>query len=71
MGIYGTKERCRRVLVGRLKGKRPLGRPEYRWEENIKMIFKMADGWAWTGVIWFRKGQVVALGNAVMNLWVP
>jgi hypothetical protein len=26
-----------RVLVGRPKGKRPLGRPRHRWEDNIKM----------------------------------
>ena len=26
-----------RVLVGKLKGKRPLGRPRHRWENNIKM----------------------------------
>jgi hypothetical protein len=26
-----------RVLVGRPKGKRPLGRPRCRWEDNIKM----------------------------------
>jgi hypothetical protein len=26
-----------RVLVGRPKGKRPLGRPKPRWEDNIKM----------------------------------
>jgi hypothetical protein len=26
-----------RVLVGKPKGKRPLGRPSYRWEDNIKM----------------------------------
>jgi hypothetical protein len=26
-----------RVLVGRLEGKRPLGRPRRRWEDNIKM----------------------------------
>jgi hypothetical protein len=26
-----------RVLVGRPKGKRPLGRPRRRWENNIKM----------------------------------
>jgi hypothetical protein len=25
------------VLVGRPKGKRPLGRPRHRWEDNIKM----------------------------------
>jgi hypothetical protein len=24
-------------LVGRLEGKRPLGRPKRRWEDNIKM----------------------------------
>ena len=26
-----------RVLVGKLEGKRPLGRPICRWEDNIKM----------------------------------
>jgi len=26
-----------RILVGRLEGKRPLGRPRLRWEDNIKM----------------------------------
>jgi hypothetical protein len=26
-----------RVLVGRSKGKRTLGRPRHRWEDNIKM----------------------------------
>ena len=26
-----------RVLVGKLEGKRPLGRYKYRWEDNIKM----------------------------------
>jgi hypothetical protein len=26
-----------RVLVGRSEGKRPLGRPRHRWEDNIKM----------------------------------
>jgi hypothetical protein len=25
------------ILVGRPDGKRPLGRPRYRWEDNIKM----------------------------------
>jgi hypothetical protein len=29
-----------RVLVGRPKGKRPLGRPRHRWENNIKMDLK-------------------------------
>jgi hypothetical protein len=26
-----------RVLMGRPEGKRPLGRPRFRWEDNIKM----------------------------------
>jgi hypothetical protein len=26
-----------RVLVGKLEGKRPLGRPRHRWEDNIKI----------------------------------
>jgi hypothetical protein len=26
-----------RVLVGRPEGKRPLGRPRRRWEDNIKL----------------------------------
>ena len=26
-----------RILVGKLEGKRPLGRPRSRWEDNIKM----------------------------------
>ena len=26
-----------RVLVGKLEGKRPLGRPRRRWNDNIKM----------------------------------
>jgi hypothetical protein len=26
-----------RILIGRPEGKRPLGRPKHRWENNIKM----------------------------------
>jgi hypothetical protein len=29
-----------RILVGRPEGRRPLGRPKRRWENNIKWIFK-------------------------------
>jgi hypothetical protein len=32
----GGKSACR-ILVGKPEGKRPLGRPRRRWEENIKM----------------------------------
>jgi hypothetical protein len=29
-----------RVFVGRPGGKRPLGRPRHRWEDNIKIYFQ-------------------------------
>jgi hypothetical protein len=37
------------VLVGRSKGKRPLGRPRSRWEDNIKMDLREReiDGANW------------------------
>ena len=33
-----------RVLVGKLEGKRPLGRPRSRWEDNIKMDLQEVGG---------------------------
>jgi hypothetical protein len=32
------------VLVGKPEGKRPLGRPKHRWEDNIKMDL-LKVGW--------------------------
>jgi hypothetical protein len=50
----GEKRNAYRILVGRLEGKRPLGRPRRRWEVNIKMDLK--DGMVWTGLMWLRVG---------------
>ena len=33
-----------RVLVGKPEGKRPMGRPRRRWEDNIKMDFQEVGG---------------------------
>jgi hypothetical protein len=33
----GEMRNIYRLLVGKLEGKRPLGRPKYRWIDNIKM----------------------------------
>jgi hypothetical protein len=33
-----------RVLVGKPKGKRPLGRPRHTWEDNIKMDLQEVEG---------------------------
>jgi hypothetical protein len=34
---YGGEKRCVQGLVGKTEGKRPLGRPRLRWEDNIEM----------------------------------
>jgi len=45
----GERRSAYRILVGRPEGKRPLGRPKHRWEDNIKMDLQ-AVGWG--GVDW-------------------
>jgi len=34
---YGGRRGAYSVLMGKPEGKRPLGRPRIRWEDNIKM----------------------------------
>jgi hypothetical protein len=51
-GTCGTRGEGRivyRVLVGKPEGKRPLGRPRSRWEDNIKMDVReiRIDGANW------------------------
>jgi hypothetical protein len=41
-----------RILVGRPEGRRPLGRPRLRWDDNIKMNLQEMGWEAWTGLIW-------------------
>jgi hypothetical protein len=61
-----------KILVGKPEGKRPLGRPWHRWEDNIKMDLKEIG---FEGVDWIHlpqdRGQWWALVNTVMNLQVP
>ena len=61
-----------RVLVGKPEGKRPLGRPRRRWEDNIK-IYRQEVGCG--DMDWIEVARVRdrwrALVNAVMNLQVP
>jgi len=37
VACIGKQRGVYRVLVGRAEGKRPLGRPRHRWDDNIKM----------------------------------
>jgi hypothetical protein len=67
----GAKRNAYRILVGKPEGKRPLGRPRYRWEDNIKMDLR---GIGWGGMRWIDlaqdRDQWGALVNTVMNLQV-
>jgi hypothetical protein len=61
-----------RMLVGKPKGKRPLGRPRRRWEDNIKMDLQKTGGGR---VDWMELAQDRdrwrALVGTVRNFRVP
>jgi len=61
-----------RVLVGKLEGRRPLGRPRRRWVDNIRMDLQEV-GCEYTD--WIELVQDMdgwrTLVSAVMNLRVP
>jgi hypothetical protein len=53
---YGGEERCIRVFVGKPEGKRPIGSPRRRRENNIKIDLQEVEWGGWTGLIWLRIG---------------
>jgi hypothetical protein len=59
------------ILVGRPEGRKPLGRPRYRWEDNKMNLMEIGFG----GVDWIHLAQDRdrwrALVNTVINLRVP
>ena len=69
---YGEGRGMYRVLVGKPEGKRPLGRPRRRWENNIKLDFQEVGcgGMDWINLAQHRD-RWRALVNAVMNHQVP
>jgi hypothetical protein len=48
----GVERGMYRVLVGKPEGKRSLGRPRHRWEDNIRMDLQEVG--IWTGLGWLR-----------------
>jgi hypothetical protein len=68
----GEKRNAYRILVGRLEGKRLLGRPRRRWKYNIIMDLREIE---WGSLDWIDLAQDRdtwrALVSTVMNLRVP
>jgi hypothetical protein len=60
------------ILIGKPEGRRPLGRPRRRWEDNIKMDLREIG---FGDVDWINlvqdRDRWRALVNTVMSLWVP
>ena len=54
--VWGEERGVHRVLVGKPEGKRPLGRPRRRWEDNIKMDLQEVGGGLGIGWSWHRIG---------------
>jgi hypothetical protein len=69
--VWGKKKNPCRIVRRKVEGKRPLGRPRHRWENNIKYVFKNVIGgrgpyirrvqdrakW-WTAVLWAGRSRV-------------
>jgi len=70
--MHGVDESVYEVLVGKPGGKRPLGRPRRRWEDNIKMNFQEVGcgGMDWIELTQDRD-RWRTLVSAVMNIRVP
>jgi len=68
----GEERGVYRVLMGKLEGKRPLGRPRRGWENNIKMDLQEVGcgGMDWIELAQDRE-RWRALVNVVMDLRVP
>ena len=60
------------MLVGKPEGKRPLGRPRRKWEDNIRMDLQEV-GLGYENLIGLAqdRDRWRALVNAVRNLRVP
>jgi hypothetical protein len=53
-GTYGENRNVYRILMGKADGKRALGRPRRKWENNFKMGLRVI---VWGGMDWIHLAQ--------------
>jgi hypothetical protein len=71
-GRMGEEREVHRVLEGKPEGKRLLGRPRRRWEDNIKMdVQEVGGGRGYWKQLARDRGGRRALVSTVKNLRVP
>ena len=72
MALMGQERGVYRLMVGKPEGKRPLGRPRRRWEDNIKMdLQELGGGCGYWMELAQDRDRWRALVNTVMNILVP
>jgi hypothetical protein len=52
----GRERKVYTILVGKPEGKRPLGRPRRRWEDEIRVDLREIGLGVWIGFDWLRTG---------------
>jgi hypothetical protein len=71
VALLGEERGVYRVLVGKTEGKRPLGRPRRRWDNNIRMDLQEVGCGDVDWIVLAQNGdRWRALVNAIMNLRV-
>jgi hypothetical protein len=63
---------CVQSFGGKLKGKRPLERPRYKWDDGLRMnLWDIGlGGGGWSGFTWLNRDHWRAVVNEMMNLQV-
>jgi hypothetical protein len=59
-------------LVGKHEGRRHLGRPKCRWEDNIKIFLNKYDVMTWVLLIWSQNMDTWRTHVHILtNFWIP
>ena len=71
-GTYGGEEKCIQGCGREHRGKRPRGRPEIRWEDDVRMVVEEINlnNVEWIDLAWDRD-EWVAFVKAVIDLRIP